>query len=106
MKKTDKKYAIMALCMCFFLVGTLILIEQQVGIHLFAAAVFCLACSGVLLFCLMKLDVMDFQQGTFWYRLNQAINQKNAPKAGRVQQHTYCALPQGTGHRSVYRKIA
>lgn len=109
MKKTDKKYVIMALCMCFFLVGTLLMIEQQAGISLLAASLFCLVCSGILLFCLMKLNVMEFQQGTFWYRLNQAMNQSAMPQTRRkraVQQSGYYVLHSAAGQRNVCRKVA
>lgn len=109
MKKTDKKYVMMALCMCFFLVGTLLMIEQQSGISLLAASLFCLVCSGILMFCLMKLNVMEFQQGSFWYRLNQVVNRSAMPKPRRkavVQQQTYYILQQSTGQRTVCRKAA
>ncbi len=109
MKKTDKKYVVMALCMCVFLVGTLLLIEQQAGVSLFAASLFCLLCSGMLLFCLMKLNVMEFQEGSFWYRLNQAVNQSTAPQKRHrtvTQRSTRYALQSAAGQQTVCRKVA
>lgn len=76
MKKAEKKYIGLAVLMCIFLIGMLGLIEQKDGIHLLGAFFFCMICSGVLLFSLMKLNVMEFRQGTVWYRINACVNRK------------------------------
>lgn len=112
MKKTDKKYGLVALCMCFFLMGTVALLEQRADFPLLIALLFCCVCSGVLLFCLMKLNVMEFRENTFWYRINQKVNQElnaNIVQENRkrcVQQQTARPIRQSPRHCSAHRKIA
>ncbi len=76
MKKTEKKYMGLAALMCIFIIGMLGLIEQKEDIQLLGAFFFCMICSGILLFSLMKLNVMEFRQGTVWYRINACVNRK------------------------------
>ena len=65
------------------MIGTVAALDSIPTLGLLGMIVLFLACSAGLLFCLMKLEVMDFQKGTFWYELSQQVN---APKHRTAMQ--------------------
>ncbi len=75
-KYDTKRYGLLALMAGLFLFGGLLLLEHLPLVHLAANVVFCAVCAGLLLFALMKLNVMEFQPGSFWYRVNQYVNRE------------------------------
>ena len=84
MRNETRKYGVMAAAMALLLLGGLLLIEHMALVNLAGAVLFCAVCAALLLFCLMKLDVMEFQPGSFWYRLQQRVNREpDGAAAGR-----------------------
>lgn len=76
MKKQDRCYSFLAVFMVLCIMGGLLCIEQVEKINLLGASFFCFSCSAVLLFCFMKLEVMEFQENSFWYHVNRNLNQQ------------------------------
>ena len=73
MKKEIKKYGVLAFVMVLLLGVGFSLVEGNGTVNLLGMAFFCLLCSGVLLYALMKLNVMEFQAGSYWERVNRKI---------------------------------
>lgn len=85
MRNERGRYGLMAAAMVALLLGGLLLVENMALVNLAGAVLFCMVCAAVLLYCLMKLDVMEFQPGSFWYQLNQRVNSGEQPAAsGRL----------------------
>ncbi|MBQ3509262.1 MAG: hypothetical protein IJA90_04485 [Peptococcaceae bacterium] len=86
-RRTDReagKYRLLALMTGLFLFGGLLLIEHMPMVQLAAAVLFCIVSAVCLLYALMKLQVMEFQPGSFWYRLNLYVNRNtSAGTSGR-----------------------
>ena len=85
-KRETGKYGILAICMLCLMTGSLLLVEQQSAVSLGGCLLFCLVCSAVLLYCLMKLDVMEFTPGSFWDRINRQVQQEGRKPAGQKRQ--------------------
>ncbi len=81
MREVKTKYGVVALMMVVVMIGVVAALDAVSTLGLFGMAVLFFASSAVLLYCLMKLEVMDFQEGSFWYALNQQVN---APKSRSV----------------------
>lgn len=90
MRENKTKYGVLAVLMVIGMIGAVTALDSIPALSLFGMAALFLVCSAALLFCLMKLEVMDFQEGSFWYELNQQVN---APKQRRAVQRSY-----STGH--------
>lgn len=73
MRATKKTYKLLAGLMAALLFTGLLQVEFFV-VNLAYAAGFFLACGSVLLYSLMKLDVMEFQKGSSMERLNRRVN--------------------------------
>jgi len=86
MRENKTRYGVLAVMMIAGMIGAVAALESVPTLGLLGMAVLFLACSAVLLFCLMKLEVMDFQEGSFWYELNLQVN---APKQRRAVQRRY-----------------
>lgn len=86
MKKELKKYGFLAFMMVFLLGVGFSFLEGNTAVNLLAMSFFGLLCSGVLLYALMKLNVMEFQAGSYWERLNQRIQ-------GETQRTVVYILP-------------
>ncbi len=78
-------YGLLAVISTLFLFGGIAMLEQLPFVNVAAAMLFCIVNAVLLLFSLMKLDVMEFQPGSFWYRLNLYINREK-PKARAKKQ--------------------
>lgn len=76
MKHEQKKYGIVAGLMVLLIMGSLLWIEHMAETNVLGFVLFGFVCSAVLLYSLIKLDVMEFQPGSFWDRLCQRINQR------------------------------
>ncbi len=77
MRENKTKYGVVALMMVIGMIGTVAALESIPTLSMIGMAVVFFACSAVLLFCLMRLEAMDFPEGSFLYELNQQVN---APK--------------------------
>ena len=86
MREQKTRYGVLAMVMVAGMIGIVAALDSIPTLGLFGMAVLFVACSAVLLFCLMKLEVMDFQKGTFWYEVNQQVN---APKYRTAVQRRY-----------------
>lgn len=86
MRENKTKYGVLAVVMMMGMIGAISAMDAMSAPGLIGLAVLFLACSAMLLFCLMKLEVMDFQEGSFWYELNLQVN---APKQRTVVRRTY-----------------
>ena len=75
-KKTNGKYGMLAMLMLVFLFGGFLLIEHMALVHLSLAVIFCAVSGAMLLYALMKMNVMEFQPGSFWARVNQYVNRE------------------------------
>ncbi len=67
--------------MVMLLAGGLLWMEYRVEAHLLSFFLFSLTCSALLLFSLIKLDVMEFQAGSCWERVAQRLNRSAAEDA-------------------------
>ena len=85
MRNETRKYGVMAATMVLFLIGGLLLIDHMALVNLAGAVLFCAVCAAFLLFCLMKMDVMEFQPGSFWYQQNRRVNREESPAASGRQ---------------------
>lgn len=74
MKECNVKYGVLAVVMLIGMLYAIAVIESVPVLGLLGIAILFFSCSVVLLFCLMKLGVMDFQEGSVWYTINQKIN--------------------------------
>ncbi len=72
-----KRYELLAIMAGLFLFGGFLLIEHLPLLHLAATVMFCIVCAGLLLFALMKMNVMEFQTGSFWDQLNVYVNRES-----------------------------
>ena len=97
MRQSKTMYGILAVMMVVGIIGTVAVLESVAAMSLFAGAVIVLICGAVLLYSLMKLEVMDFQEGSYWAKVNQRVN---TPKQYTAAQHTYRNMPH-TGKRDV-----
>ena len=95
MREQKTRYGVLAMVMIAGMIGAVAALDSIPTLGLLGMVVLFLACSTGLLFCLMKLDVMDFQKGTFWYELSQQVN---APKYRTAAQR--CYTPAGTVART------
>ncbi len=77
------KYGVLAMLMAAFLFGGLLLIEHMALVQLTMAVIFCILSGAMLLYALMKMNVMEFQPGSFWDHLNQYVNREEASVRGR-----------------------
>lgn len=77
MREAKTKYGVVSVMMMVVMIGVVAALDGVSTLGLFGMAVLFFTSSAVLLFCLMKLEVMDFREGSFWYALNQQVN---APK--------------------------
>ena len=102
-KRETGKYGILAICMLCFMTGSLLLVEQQSAVSLGGCLLFCLVCSAVLLYCLMKLDVMEFTPGSFWDRINRQVQQEGRKPAGQKAQPAVSARAMGSAAASANR---
>ncbi len=82
-KRTMGKYGVLAVLMAAFLFSGLFMIEHMALVHLTLAVIFCTVSGSMLLYALMKMNVMEFQPGSFWDHLNQYVNRENAAVRGR-----------------------
>lgn len=105
MKKEQKKYGVLAFCMLLLLTGGLFYIESGATTRLAGFFVFCLICSAVLLYSLMKLNVMEFQPGSFWDRCNQRLNQPAKRTDSRSRQSS-ASLEKAVFHHSYWHNAA
>ncbi len=93
MRENKTKYGAVALMMVMGMIGIVAALESIPTLSMFCMAVVFFACSAVLLFCLMRLEVMDFPEGSFLYALNQQVN---APKTrARAQYRTVHSAARG-----------
>ncbi len=106
MKKEQKKYGIMAAVMVLLIMGSLLWIEHRAEANVLGFFIFGFVCSVVLLFSLIKLNVMEFQPGSFWDRLSQRLNQAEDEPA--VSQKKRCTRDAGMSNFSnpSYRNAA
>lgn len=74
MRENSVKYGILAVISLLGMLFAIIVLESVPAFGLFGIAMLFFGCSAGLLFCLMKLDVMDFSEGTILYVLNQRVN--------------------------------
>lgn len=74
MREHKMKYGILAMMMVLGMYASVAVMESIPTVGIVGMALVFLACSAVLLFCLMKLEVMDFAEGSVWYALNQQVN--------------------------------
>lgn len=81
MKREQRRYGILAMTMVLLLAGGLLWMEYKAEAHLLRYFLFSLTCSALLLFSLIKLDVMEFQTGSFWARVAQHLNRTVAEEA-------------------------
>ena len=89
MKNSQKKYGIMAAFMLLFIMGSLLWLEHMAEANVLGFFIFAFVCSAVLLFSLIKLNVMEFQPGSFWDWLSQRLNQSEGEQAvSRKRQYT------------------
>lgn len=109
-KRETGKYGILAICMLCFMTGSLLLVEQQSAVSLGGCLLFCLVCSAVLLYCLMKLDVMEFTPGSFWDCINRQVQQQGRKPTGQKAQPAVSASAMGaaatSANRVCYRNAA
>ena len=77
------KYGVLAVLMAAFFFGGLLMIEHMALVHLTLAVIFCTVSGAMLLYALMKMNVMEFQPGSFWYRVNQYVNREETAVRGR-----------------------
>ena len=84
--RTEKNlYGMVAALMVLFMFGAMLFVEHLPMVNLLTAALFYLVCGSLLLFSLLKLDVMEFQPGSFWYQLNQRVNREETATAASRQ---------------------
>ncbi len=95
MRDQKTRYGVLAMVMVLGMIGAVAALDSIPTLGVVSMVVLFLACSAGLLFCLMKLEVMQFQKGTFWYELNQQVN---APKYRTAVQRRY--TPANTAVRS------
>lgn len=81
MRDTKVKFGVLAMVMVIGMIGIVAALDSIPTLGLLGMAVLFFACAVVLLFCLMKLEVMEFQKGSFWYEVNMQVN---APKQRAV----------------------
>ena len=86
MRTNKTKYGVLAVVMMIGRIGAISAMDAVSTLGLIGMTVLFLVCSAVLLFSLMKLEVMDFQEGSFWYELNLQVN---APKQRTAVRRTY-----------------
>ncbi|MBQ2369361.1 MAG: hypothetical protein II301_04495 [Peptococcaceae bacterium] len=86
MREQKTRYGVLAMVMVAGMIGAVAALDSIPTLGLFGMVVLFLACSAGLLFCLMKLEVMEFQKGTFWYELSMQVN---APKHRTGVQRRY-----------------
>ena len=86
MREQKTRYGVLAMIMIAGMIGAVAALDSIPTLGLLGMAVLFLVCSAGLLFCLMKLEVMDFRKGTFWYELSQQVN---APKYRTAVQRRY-----------------
>ncbi len=86
MRESKTRYGVLAMIMVAGMIGAVAALDSMATLGLAGMAVLFFVCSAGLLFCLMKLEVMDFQKGSFWYELNQQVN---APKQRKAVQRRY-----------------
>lgn len=86
MRANKTRYGVLAMVMVAGMIGAVAALDSIPTLGLFGMAMLFLGCSAGLLFSLMKLEVMDFQKGSFWYELNQQVN---APKQRKAVQRRY-----------------
>ena len=79
------KYRLLAVMTGLFLFAGMLMIEHMALVQLTATVMFCAVCAGLLLYALMKLQVMEFQPGSFWYRLNLYVNRDTVEAASGRQ---------------------
>lgn len=84
-------YKGMAILVLLYMFGALLFAEYLSAVHLPTVFLFLIICGIILLFCLMKLDVMDFPSGSFWDRVNQYVNQEEK-KVGYCTSHNIRAV--------------
>jgi len=101
----------------FLIVGLLVgllLIEQEGDFCLFGGFLLCLSCSAGLMFCLIKLGVMDFPEASFWGQLASRLSQSSSGQAmhrcSLSKQACGCSstlmLHSGTNSRVLFRRAA
>ncbi len=78
MKQERRLYGLLAIVVSLFFFGGLLRMEQE-HVNLVAALLFCIVCSILLLFALIKLRAMEFQPDSIWYRIEQIINREETP---------------------------
>lgn len=83
MRENKTRYGLLAVLMLAGMIGAVAALDSIPTLGLAGMVILFLVCSAVLLLCLMKLEVMDFQKGSFWYELNMQVN---APKQRTVQR--------------------
>lgn len=88
MRENKTRYGVLAMIMVAGMIGVVAALDSIPTLGLVGMAALFLACSAGLLFSLMKLEVMDFQKGSFWYELNQQVN---APKQRKAVQRRYAS---------------
>ena len=86
MREQKTKYGVLAMVMVAGMIGAIAALDSIPAMGILGMAMLFLVCSAGLLFCLMKLEVMDFRKGTFWYELNAQVN---APKHRAAVQRRY-----------------
>ena len=86
MREQKTRYGVLAIVMIAGMIGAVAALDSIPTLGLLGMVVLFLVCSAGLLFCLMKLEVMDFQKGTFWYELSRQVN---APKYRTAAQRRY-----------------
>lgn len=82
-RNTNGKYGALAVLMAAFFFGAMLMVEHMALIHLTLAVIFCAVSGAMLLYALMKMNVMEFQPGSFWHQLNQYVNREDTVVRGR-----------------------
>mgnify|MGYP003307653871 CR=1 FL=1 len=86
MRENKTKYGVLAMMMMVGMIAAVSALDGVSASGIIGVAAVFLVCGAVLLFCLMKLEVMDFQEGSFWYAVNLQVN---APKQRSTAQRAY-----------------
>ena len=84
MRENKAKYGMVALMMVIGMVGIVAALESIPTLGVLGMGLLFFICGTVLLFCLMRLEVMDFPKGSFMYEVNRQVN---APKRRVPTQH-------------------
>ncbi len=106
MKHEQKKYGIVAGLMVLLIMGSLLWIEHMAETNVLGFVLFGFVCSAVLLYSLIKLDVMEFQPGSFWDRLCQRINQSEKKQAAPQKRLFPMETGKSSFSKSSYRSAA